>query len=157
MINIRIATEDDIPNIEKLLVEVNIIHHNIRPDLFNGPAVKYTKDELKSLLKKEGEYIFAATDKNDNLVGYIMCNEEIIKNDNIRTEVKTLYIDDLCVDENFRGEHIGQKLYNYAKTFAKENNFYNLTLHVWEGNDSAYRFYQKQGMKTQYTCLEEIL
>ncbi len=76
---------------------------------------------------------------------------------NILTDVKTLYIDDLCVDKSFRGKHIGKQLYDYAVSFAKENGCYNLTLNVWNCNDSAMKFYEKCGLKPQKTHLETIL
>ena len=66
---------------------------------------------------------------------------------------KTLYIDDLCVDENKRGQHLGSKLYNYVKDYAKENNYYNLTLNVWELNEPAMKFYQKMGLLPQKTTI----
>ena len=32
-----------------------------------------------------------------------------------------MYIDDLCVDETLRGQHVGKQLYDYVLAFAKEN------------------------------------
>ena len=78
-------------------------------------------------------------------------------NDNILTDIKTLYIDDLCVYENLRGQHIGRQLYEYVKTFAKENGFYNLTLNVWSLNEGAQKFYESVGMVPQKIGMETIL
>lgn len=153
---IRRANENDIPQIDHLLNEVNMVHHVIRPDLFNVNR-KYTDDQLKTILADDTQPIFAAVDENDRLIGYCMTKFQQIVGDTIRTDIRTLYIDDLCVDESVRGQHIGQELYEYTKKFAKENGFYNITLHVWEGNDNARKFYDKMGLKPQYTCLEQIL
>lgn len=153
---IRRATQQDIPQIDRLLNEVNMVHHVIRPDLFNINR-KYTDDQLKAMIGDDTQPIFAAVDENDRLIGYCMTKFQQIVGDTIRTDIRTLYIDDLCVDEEVRGQHIGQQLYDYTKKFAKENGFYNITLHVWEGNDSARKFYDKMGLKPQYTCLEQIL
>ena len=73
------------------------------------------------------------------------------------TDIKTLYIDDLCVDEMRRGEHIGKMLYDFAVAFAKESGCYNLTLNVWSCNESAMRFYEKCGLKPQKVGMELIL
>lgn len=153
---IRRATQQDIPQIDRLLNEVNMVHHVIRPDLFNINR-KYTDDQIKAMIGDDTQPIFAAVDENDRLIGYCMTKFQQIVGDTIRTDIRTLYIDDLCVDEEVRGQHIGQQLYDYTKKFAKENGFYNITLHVWEGNDSARKFYDKMGLKPQYTCLEQIL
>jgi len=62
--------------------------------------------------------------------------------DNILTDIKTLYIDDLCVDQNYRGHGIGKKLYEYVVDYAGENGFYNVTLNVWADNTAALKFYE---------------
>lgn len=156
MITVRRAEEKDIPDIDRLLNQVNLVHHNIRPDLFNVGR-KYTDDELQKMVKDDSRPIFVAVDDDDRLAGYCMTWFEQIIGDTIRTEVKTLYIDDLCVDENARGQHVGATLYEHVKKYAKENGFYNITLHVWEGNDNAAAFYEKMELKPQFTCLEAIL
>ncbi len=53
------------------------------------------------------------------------------KDDNVLTDMKNLYIDDLCVDENMRDKHVGTVIYDYVKKYAKEIGCYNLTLNVW--------------------------
>lgn len=153
---IRRAAEKDIPDIDHLLNEVNMVHHVIRPDLFNVNR-KYSDDQLVQMIHDDKKPIFAAVDEKDHLIGYCMTKFQQILGDSIRTEVKTLYIDDLCVDETVRGQHIGQRLYEYTKQFAKDEGCYNVTLRVWQGNDNAQKFYEKMGLKPQYTCLEQIL
>ena len=58
---------------------------------------------------------------------------------------KSLFIDDLCVDQQARGQHIGESLFEYVKQQAKEPGCYELTLNVWAGNPSAAHFYEKNG------------
>ncbi|MQN00529.1 MAG: GNAT family N-acetyltransferase [bacterium LCO1.1] len=153
---VRMAEKKDIPDINRLLSQVNLVHHDIRPDLFNV-GNKYSDEELAGKLADKTHPIFAAVDESDKLLGYCMTWFEQITGDSIRTDVKTLYIDDLCVDETIRGKHIGAALYEHVKKYAKENGFYNITLHVWEGNDNAAAFYARMGLKPQFTCLEQIL
>lgn len=153
---IRRACENDIDDILKLLVQVNMVHHIARPDLFNGPATKYTKDELKEILKDDFRPIFVYFE-NGHVLGYAFCVHIQHLNDNILTDIKTLYIDDLCVDENQRGKHIGKALYEYVLEYAKENDYYNVTLNVWSGNDSAMKFYESVGLSVQKIGMEKIL
>ena len=155
-VKIRRAEEKDIPEIDKLLNQVNLVHHKIRPDLFKIGR-KYSDSQLKELLADDSRPVFAAVDEENRLIGYCMCAREQIKGDSIRTEVKTLYIDDLCVDQEIRGQHIGQKLFEHVKQYAEENHFYNVTLHVWQGNDGAEKFYEAMGMKPQFICMEQVL
>lgn len=154
---IRRAENIDIPKINDLLRQVCLVHHNGRPDLFKYGAQKYADEELIQIISDDEKPVFVAVDEDNTVLGYAFCIFERHINDNILTDVKTLYIDDLCVDKGFRGKHIGKQLYDYAVSFAKENGCYNLTLNVWNCNDSAMKFYEKCGLKPQKTHLETIL
>lgn len=89
--------------------------------------------------------------------GYAFCIYVDHKDSNVLTPIKTLYIDDLCVNKAFRGKGIGKKLYEYVIEFARNNGFYNVTLNVWADNVSAVSFYQKLGMNVQKIGMETIL
>ncbi|MGN1408800.1 MAG: GNAT family N-acetyltransferase [Eubacteriales bacterium] len=154
---IRKANEADIPEINRLLGQVLEVHHKGRPDLFRGNTKKYTDDELKLLLSDDSRPVFVDADDEGNVAGYAFCIFQEHKNHNIMTDIKTLYIDDLCVDEIKRGQHVGTKLYNYVLGFAKENGCYNVTLNVWSCNESAIKFYESCGMKPQKIGMETIL
>lgn len=154
---IRRAENIDIPKINDLLRQVCLVHHNGRPDLFKYGAQKYADEELIQIISDDEKPVFVAVDEDNTVLGYVFCIFERHINDNILTDVKTLYIDDLCVDESLRGKHIGKQLYDYVVSFAKENGCYNLTLNVWNCNDSAMKFYEKCGLKPQKTHLETIL
>ncbi len=154
---VRFACEKDIPQMNSLLYQVERVHQQGRPDLFKEGAKKYTDNELKAMLKDKTKPIFAAVDENDVMKGYAFCVFQEHKGDNVLTDIKTLYIDDLCVDENCRGQHIGSVLYEAVKKFAKEQGCYNVTLNVWECNPSARKFYEKAGLKPYKTGMEGIL
>ena len=70
---------------------------------------------------------------------------------------KTLYIDDLCVDERFRGRGIGKALYHAARDLAVKSGCGSLTLNVWNCNAPAMEFYRKCGFVPQKTIMEEKL
>jgi len=154
---IRRAKETDMPGINNLLRQVLMVHHNGRPDLFKANAKKYTDEQLAELIKDDTKPIFVCVDEEETVLGYAFCVwQQHIKNE-ILTDIKTLYIDDLCVDENRRGQHIGKSLYEYVVAYAKENNFYNVTLNVWSLNESAMKFYEACGLKPQKIGMEKIL
>ncbi len=153
---IRRATEKDIPIIGDLLSQVDLVHHNGRPDIFKIGR-KYSDEELKVILKDEQRPILVSVEENDKVVGYCFCIFQQHLNNSVLTDIKTLYIDDLCVDENMRGKHIGKELYEAAVQFAKDSGCYNLTLNVWSCNASAMRFYESQGLVPQKVGMELIL
>lgn len=155
--NIRRAKLTDMPGINKLLNQVLMVHHNGRPDLFKANVKKYTDAELAEIIADDTKPIFVAVDEEDEVLGYAFCVFQQHINNNILTDIKTLYIDDLCVDEEKRGMHIGKKLYEYVIEFAKSEGCYNVTLNVWSCNESAMRFYEACGLVPQKVGMEKIL
>lgn len=153
-ISVRKAEDKDMAKVSILLSEVLELHAKIRPDIFIPGTTKYTPEELKEIFSNEDTPVFVATDEEDQVVGYAFC---IMKRQPFSTNMKdfkTLFIDDLCIDENCRGQHIGKTLFNYVKAYAKDQGCYDITLNVWEGNDNARRFYEKMGMFVKETQME---
>ena len=154
---IRRAKESDMTGINQLLLQVLMVHHNQRPDLFKGNTKKYTDKELKAIIEDDMKPIFVAVDKDETVLGYAFCQYIQHINDNILTDIKSLYIDDLCVDEKSRGTHIGKSLYQYVVDYARNSGCYNVTLNVWSCNKNALQFYEKCGLVPQKIGMEKIL
>ena len=116
---IRRAVDADIPALDRLLFQVHQVHHEARPDLFKAGAKKYTDAQLSAILADDKTPVFVA-ERGGAVVGYAFCIHKQFVNDNNMTDIKTLYIDDLCVDERARGGHIGTRLYEYVLDFARQ-------------------------------------
>ena len=153
---IRFAIEKDIPKIIDLLKQVCLVHHKGRPDIFKV-GTKYSAEELKSILKDETRPILVSVNENDNVQGYCFCIYQQHLNNSVLTDIKTLYIDDLCVDETLRFKGVGKELYESAVKLAKDAGCYNLTLNVWSCNQSALKFYESLGLLPQKIGMELIL
>lgn len=152
---IRKAEKRDVGRIIELLHQVNMVHHVIRPDLFKPYTTKYDEQALEELLSDSNKPIFVF---DDGVVqGYAFCQVTEVKNDQLLQDIKTLYIDDICVDETARGKHVGKALYDYVHEYAQSIGCYNITLNVWEGNEPAICFYRNMGMQVQKTTMETIL
>ncbi|NEG97111.1 GNAT family N-acetyltransferase [Bifidobacterium sp. SMB2] len=174
---IRRATVNDIPDLNRLLYQVAEVHHQGRPDLFRPNAKKYTDEELEAIINDDERPIFvyvdetaagasdaAANDENNEgatggtgVVGYAFCVFQRHSGSHALTDITTLYIDDLCVDETARGGHIGSRLYRHVLDFARGHGCYNVTLNVWSCNPSALAFYEHCGLKPQKIGMETIL
>ena len=156
MNRVRRAEVRDIPAILELLVQVDMVHHSGRPDLFRGPATKYSADELKEILADDKTPVFVCTDEKDRVLGHGFC---ILQHSGGRLMVEhtTLYIDDICVDETARGQGVGRALYGFILDYAREQGCYNVTLNVWSCNPGAMRFYEKLGLVPYRVGMEKIL
>lgn len=152
---IRKAVPSDIPALNNLLEQVLLVHHNVRPDIFQESGHKFNDEQLKTLMSQEHTPIFVYENEEGKILGHLFC---IIKEPHslVLTPIKTLFIEDLCIDENARGQKIGEQLCRFAEEFAQEMDCYNLTLNVWNDNAGALRFYEHQGFKPQETIMEKV-
>lgn len=154
--NIRLANKGDIPGMTSLLLQVGQIHHELRPDIFRPRTLKYDAPALEALLEDERCPVFVAMD-GEFVAGYCFCVHREYKDSGVSTDRRELYIDDLCVDENHRGQGIGAKLYRHATDYAKKCGCGFITLKVWCGNNSALHFYEKMGMCPRNITMEAPL
>ena len=154
-IEIRRAENHDIPRIIELLSQVLEVHAAGRPDLFKSGTTKYSEEELAGIIADNERPIFVG-EHGGVVQGYAFCIFQR-HNDRNTPDFTTLYIDDLCVDEKSRGNHIGRSMYEYVLKFAKEQGCYNVTLNVWTCNESAMKFYEKCGLSVQKYGMEKIL
>ena len=152
---IRRANTNDISQIINLLHQVNMVHHIIRPDLFKPHTTKYNEQELSKMLDNDNKPIFVYDD--GGVLGYAFCQISEVQNDILLKDTKTMYIDDICVDENARGKHVGKALFEYVRDYAQTIGCHNITLNVWSGNDAAQSFYKNMGMQVQKTTMELVL
>ena len=150
---VRKAVKSDISRIIELLHQVDMVHHDLRPDLFKPYTTKYDEQELEALLDDESKPIFVCAD-DGMVLGHAFCMTTEVRSDKLLQDIKTLYIDDICVDERFRGRHVGKALYEHVRDYALSIGCNNMTLNVWEGNLPAESFYRNMGMKVQKTTME---
>ena len=156
MLTVRPATPDDIPAIEALLLQVDMVHHRGRPDLFRGPAVKYDPPALAALLASPESFVFVC-ESDWAVVGHAFCELQTEAGNAVLHPVRTLYIDDICVDETARGQHVGVAIYEHILVYARRCGCYNITLNVWSCNPGAMRFYERLGLMPYKTGMEMIL
>ena len=149
---IRRAAKQDVARILELLHQVNMVHYNLRPDLFKPHTTKYNEQELIALLADDTKPVFVFDD--EGVLGYAFCQITEVRDHQLLQDIKTLYIDDICVDEAARGRHVGKSLYEYVREYADSIGCNNITLNVWEGNDTALQFYRSMGMSVQKTTME---
>ncbi|MBQ3105394.1 MAG: GNAT family N-acetyltransferase [Lachnospiraceae bacterium] len=169
--NIRRAHSLDMEGINRLLLQVCLVHHRGRPDLFKYGGKKYTDEELQAILSDDSRPVFVAVEdaaegagtssphsgQKEQVLGYAFCISQQHLNNNILTDIKTLYIDDLCVLEDMRGQGIGRQLCEHVKTYARKNGYYNITLNVWSLNEAALGFYEVCGFLPQKIGMELLL
>ncbi len=155
--HIRSAALEDADGIYRLLYQVAAVHSDGRPDIFRQGAKKYNDSRLQEILNNPNTPVFVAVNDDNYLLGYAFCVVDEIKNHPLLMDDKSLYIDDLCVEETMRGQHIGKALLEYVRAYAKKIGCRRITLNVWECNPSARAFYDKNGFGILKTTMEQML
>ena len=154
---VRRACEKDLAGVHELLNQVLAVHAAGRPDIFRAGTRKYTDAELLAMFEDDAHPVFVAVDDDGTVLGHAFCELQDYRQSNSWQPIMSLYIDDICVDEKSRGQHVGTALYQHVIDFAREKGCHNVTLNVWECNPGARAFYDAMGMTPLKTCLEQVL
>ena len=154
---VRRAREKDLAGVHELLNQVLSVHAAGRPDIFRAGTRKYTDAELLAMFEDDAHPVFVAVDDDGAVLGHAFCELQDYRKSNSWQPIMSLYIDDICVDEKSRGQHVGTALYQHVIDFAREKGCHNVTLNVWECNPGARAFYDAMGMTPLKTCLEQVL
>lgn len=156
-INVRMARMDDLDEVLRLLRQIAALHEQGRPDIFRKNAAKYEAEEYRRIITNPDTPVFIAEGEDGAVLGYVFCQLQVRENHPLMRDMRTLYVDDLCVDEAARGRHIGTALMDAAVAFAREKGCHNVDLNVWEFNEGARAFYERYGMHTMKRYMELIL
>ncbi len=126
--SIRKAIKTAILQLFDLLSQILLVHHQARPDIFKEKGRKYNEQDLEKLMTQEHTPIFIYEDTDGQILGHLFVTIKEESENPVLRPIKTLFIEDLCVNQAARGQKIGDQLYQFAISYAKEIGCYNLTL-----------------------------
>lgn len=152
----RLAVSSDAPAIASALRNMLEIHHNGRPDLFREGAKKYDEKAVADMIAEGKDVIYVAA-CGLTVCAYAICRIEYISGHPIRRDMKTMYLDDLCVMPEYRDRGIGHRFMNMLFDEAKKRGCDNFELNVWEFNSRAVSFYESCGLTVQRRRMEKRL
>ena len=128
---IRRAVKKDKNQINELFIEM-------LQTIYNEKTVDgYEEGYLDKFFKGSEDWICVA-EVNRSIVAYLSIEVH-------REEENYIYLDDLSVYEQYRGNGIGTELIKTAERFAEEIGVSIITLHVEKSNESAFRLYKRLG------------
>lgn len=144
---IREATMADQAGLERLYQEIDTLHHDALPHLFRkAEEIERPSSFLEEQLGDENTHLFVA-DVGERLAGVISL--KLRKHDHsLFYGQEYLHISTLIVAAEYHGQGVAQPLMATAVTFAKERNLSQITLNVYEFNQRAIAYYQKEGFVT---------
>lgn len=154
---IRRAEAKDTAGVLHLLEQVLTVHSDLRPDLFIPGTTKYSDEELRAIFADDTTPVYVAVDEEGKVLGHAFCMVQEPNGSANMVQFRSLYIDDICVDEAARGQHVATSLFEHVKAEAKRLGCHDMTLNVWAGNTGAEKFYEAMGMTPRKTTLEMTL
>jgi ribosomal protein S18 acetylase RimI-like enzyme len=136
MISISRVTATEIPDIEELV-------HQYR-DFYKQPRNEKVKQFLSDRIENEDAIVFVANyveELNIRAVGFALCYPTFST-----VSLSSIWLlNDLYVDERYRGHGIADSLMQRVETEAKESGATRVFLRTAEDNEAAQALYEKRG------------
>ena len=126
------------------------MHVEWRPDIYTFEK-KVFSDELFEQIIDNNLLIVAVND--EKVVGFLMYIVNKVDFDN-QVERTVYRVDAVAVDEEYRGQGIGHKLFDYLKDIAKDNKIDAIELQVNSENKAAKAMYEKYGFTDKSINME---
>ena len=138
---IELAAIKDRNEVNRLARQVHALHVQWRPDLYQMPEELFPEELFSELVKKRELYVAKL---GGTVAGFVWLRMRV--SDGIgRVPRKIMVIDQICVDEAFRGHGIGTQMMEEVRVLARAFGCTDLQLGVYPQNDAAVSFYQKCG------------
>ena len=144
-IEIRRMKDSDFEQVHKLIEQVNLLHLNQREDIYREEDPLGYEDFMGFL--NNSQYICYVAEVDGIVVGEVIATLKEIKEESIFKHRTILFIEDICVDKEYKRQGVGRLLYNKIEQVAQENEVDSVELNVWSFNIDAIRFYEKMGME----------
>ena len=147
--NIRTAEESDLEELCRLMAQVDLLHRQKLPHIFqevDGPA--RSREYVLGLIAAENVAVFVA-DMDGQLVGFV--NVIVRLSSDIPVLVPRCFalIENLAVDRKYRRQGVGSALLEHAHSWAVGQGASTVELNVFEFNRGAQVFYRKLGYRTE--------
>lgn len=151
---IRLAKEEDLKVVNAIRKEVFDLHVKGRPDIFQPNwAEKEQMEYLKTFLSDDNLLLYVC-ERQKIILGYAMIEKKEKFESVYSKHRKWCEIGDFGVKETERGKGVGTELFDFIKREIKSLGYQRLELNVWEFNQSAIHFYEKNGFEISRRFLQ---
>ena len=142
---IRKAEPKDFDGMNRLFKQVDGVHSKAHPNMFNEPIDNVRSNEyLKNILDDDTQNLIVCVD-GDEVVGLAKAMIESAPEFPLFVQRRWMLISIIVVDEMHRGKGIGQLLLDDQYKWAKDNDINEVELTVFSFNETAMKFYSKNG------------
>lgn len=147
---IRKGEPADYESVEIIMQEVHSLHLGWRPDIYKAAETIYPRGYFEKLVVAEQILI---AEQDGKVVGHLTFDYRHVDSDKFRKR-DVIFVDDLAVKEEYRGQGIGTGLLNAVKKKVQEENLDGLELQVNARNIAAKKMYEKYGFTEKSINME---
>lgn len=154
--SLRLATSGDFPSIKALLLEIQRIHAEALPQVFKAPDPdKITAERYQQVISHPQKQILVAL-AEEQVVGYVYAEVIQSKGDLFHQPRSWVYVHQIGVEAEFRGQGYAQALLEQVVEFARNRGVDRVEIEVWGFNQPARSVYEKLGftLQSQRLCLQ---
>ncbi|MGI9060444.1 MAG: GNAT family N-acetyltransferase [Ktedonobacteraceae bacterium] len=146
-VTIRLATKEDYAALLPIGLETQEKHADAHPEIFRHGVAGLPEDYFLEHIESETQAIYVA-EVAGSVVGYVLL--KVIDNMYLDMLVprRLVYITDIAVLKTHQKQGIGHLLFQQSVEWAKDKGAASLDLTVWEFNQEARAFYERNGMGT---------
>lgn len=157
MLEIRLATTGDFESINKIYLQVDELHRIEHPHKFQRTEQPgRSLEHLTNLINSDKCFFLVAT-YEQQVVGFVEAYILTAPDFPVMKKREWLRLDTIAVDRDFQHRSIGQALFNNIKNRVKELGIEEIELGVYTFNESAIKFYEKNGFKPMAVTMTRSL
>lgn len=147
---IRCAAAEDYGCVEAIMKEVQKLHVTWRPDIYREADTVLPEESFRRMVKA-GTFLVA--EQNNTVVGILSYVYRHVESDKQVTR-EVLFVEDLAVKEEYRGNGIGSQLLQFLKDKVRREHLDGLELQVNAKNLPAMEMYEKNGFTPKSINME---
>ncbi|MBQ2953132.1 MAG: GNAT family N-acetyltransferase [Clostridia bacterium] len=151
--NIRLATQDDLPRVNELRAQVSALHVAGKPEVFRPGFCEELQDHVHTLFSAADHAILVA-EGDGGIVGFACVKLVDRPGSPYRLPQRYLDVDEFGVDEAVRRQGIGRALFDAVRDYARAQGVHRIELNMWEFNREALAFYEAIGFATYRRYME---
>lgn len=143
---LRPASESDRETVKAISRQLHDLHVAYRPDIFR-PAADFYNDKGIDMFLREGSVL--VLEHQGTIAGFVHFSLREIQH-RLLMPRKLLYIEELCVDENFRRQGLGRQMMRELMDFARSQGCTDMELTAYPQNEGAIRLYESLGFTVRH-------
>ena len=145
-VTIRPASMTDFDAVGKIFAQENRFHAELVPEVIQVLDPIMSEAWFAKLLAIPEQTLMLG-EANDEVVGLVWLSVRSNPDDPIYRPRRHVYVEELAVAEEHRGQGIGCHLMQAAEGWARERGVQEIELDVWEENRRAISFYDRLNYK----------